>query len=282
MNRVKRRISGGVLGLGLATGLLLLLPLGHGARADHTGRLTLQSVQDHVDDLETALDGLVPVTCGDGLLDPGEACDGSTALICEDLGFFGGALACSASCDLDTSGCDFNRFMDRGLTVFDALTGLEWEKKTNDGTIHDVDNVYTWTVGGIPGAPPDGTAFTVFLPGLDGFAGSQTCAAPPTCESADGLTVTCSSPPPTNCWRLPEIDELETIVDLSVPGCPSELVPCIDPIFGPTNFSFYWSATTVTNNAFFAWSIFAFDGTVDGFRSKTSARRTRAVRGPLP
>ena len=37
------------------------------------------------------------------------------------------------------------RFEDRGfgLTVFDHQTGLEWEKKTDDGGIHDKDNGYT-------------------------------------------------------------------------------------------------------------------------------------------
>ena len=40
------------------------------------------------------------------------------------------------------------RFEDRGLTVFDHQTGLEWEKKTDDGGIHDKDNTYTWSLEG--------------------------------------------------------------------------------------------------------------------------------------
>ena len=44
------------------------------------------------------------------------------------------------------------RFEDRGLTVFDHATGLEWEKKTADADpthagIHDKDNTYTWSTG---------------------------------------------------------------------------------------------------------------------------------------
>ncbi len=44
-------------------------------------------------------------------------------------------------------------------------TGLMWEKKTDDGTIHDKDNVYTWSTG----SPynPDGTTFFTFLATLN-------------------------------------------------------------------------------------------------------------------
>lgn len=56
--------------------------------------------------LSTAgIDG--PVVCGDGFLDPSEACDGDDlgGMRCEDLGHPGGTLACSAQCTLDESGC---------------------------------------------------------------------------------------------------------------------------------------------------------------------------------
>ncbi len=54
-----------------------------------------------------------------------------------------------------------NRFTDNGDgTVTDALTGLAWEKKTNDGSVHDQGNRYTWGNG-------DGTALTIFLTGLN-------------------------------------------------------------------------------------------------------------------
>jgi len=48
-----------------------------------------------------------PDECGDAVIGSSEQCEagdfaGST---CESLGFDGGALACSSSCDLDTSGC---------------------------------------------------------------------------------------------------------------------------------------------------------------------------------
>jgi hypothetical protein len=45
--------------------------------------------------------------CGNGLLESGEECDGADlgGATCESLGFSGGSLACSASCEQDTSGC---------------------------------------------------------------------------------------------------------------------------------------------------------------------------------
>jgi len=45
--------------------------------------------------------------CGDGFVDPAEACDGSelAGATCGDFGFYQGALSCRADCTLDTSGC---------------------------------------------------------------------------------------------------------------------------------------------------------------------------------
>ena len=44
--------------------------------------------------------------CGDGELDPGEQCDGIEFLTtCEQLGFWGGHLACQLDCTIDDSGC---------------------------------------------------------------------------------------------------------------------------------------------------------------------------------
>ena len=48
-----------------------------------------------------------PPFCGDNKAKGGEACDGSDLRgnSCTSLGFDGGALACTGSCELDTSGC---------------------------------------------------------------------------------------------------------------------------------------------------------------------------------
>lgn len=166
------------------------------------------------------------------------------------------------------------RFVDLGLTVFDCDTNLEWEKKTDDGSIHDKDNTYTWSTG--DPWNPDGTAFTVFLATLN----TEPCFA-------------------GHCdWRLPEMgpphphffggtklngdpadtQELETILDCN-------FSPCIDPIFGataayPPTFFEHWSSITAAGGFSAAWMIVFTDGSVLP-ATKVSAIHTRAVRsGP--
>jgi len=48
-----------------------------------------------------------PETCGNGVWDNGEACDGGDlhGASCVGLGFAGGQLACSGDCQFDTSPC---------------------------------------------------------------------------------------------------------------------------------------------------------------------------------
>jgi hypothetical protein len=45
--------------------------------------------------------------CGNGVLEPGELCDGDElgGQTCEDLGFVGGELSCSDQCTIDATGC---------------------------------------------------------------------------------------------------------------------------------------------------------------------------------
>ncbi|MCY1010889.1 hypothetical protein OV079_36055 [Nannocystis pusilla] len=48
-----------------------------------------------------------PTACGDGILDPGELCDGDQigGESCESQGFDGGELGCLDSCEFDTQNC---------------------------------------------------------------------------------------------------------------------------------------------------------------------------------
>ena len=151
--------------------------------------------------------------------------------------------------------CSGNRFVVGGGTVFDKLTGLEWEQKTDDGNIHDKDDRYTWSAGS---SAADGTVFTVFLATLNAgcFAGQ--------CD-----------------WRLPTRAELQTIL-LEPHSCTTS--PCIDePVFGPTvgdATGFYWSSTTNPTGTGFAWGVHFANGAVGASVKSTDFNgHVRAVRG---
>lgn len=148
------------------------------------------------------------------------------------------------------------RFVDNGDgTVTDNETGLQWEKKDNacPGT-HCVDDTYTWSSWRTPPYGPDGTAFTLFLPTLNaggGFAGHTD-------------------------WRLPTLGELQTI---KLAPYPCGTSPCIDPVFGPTAASDYWSSTTyfiATSGS--AWLVDFGNGNV-GYGFENFDGSVRAVRG---
>ena len=150
-------------------------------------------------------------------------------------------------------------------TVTDYDTGLQWEQKTDDGSVHDRANEYDWspTLG-----RPDGTAFTTFL----GTLNNET--------SGDGATTSgCFA---GHCdWRLPSIVELRTIVDSTAPGCGSGSA-CIDQtVFGPTIAFFYWSATTEADLPVFAWGVaFGADGSAT-VAIKEAPLFARAIRSSL-
>jgi hypothetical protein len=114
-------------------------------------------------------------------------------------------------------------------TITDQNTGLVWEKLSMDGSVHDVGNVYSWS-----------GAFVSHVEILNSahFAGH-------------------------NDWRLPNIRELESIVDYgsqqSVPISPIFSTPC-DPGCTVLTCScvvgaFYWSSTSFQSPPAFAWGL---------------------------
>jgi len=138
-------------------------------------------------------------------------------------------------------------------TITDNQTGLMWEKKSRDGTIHDQGNLYNWT-----------DAFGVFIDGLNtaSFAGYSD-------------------------WRLPNRFELESLIDLGAQN------PSVDTTFNNncvasctvttcscTASSPYWSSSTFSSTPSFAWYVF-FNLGFDGFDAKSNANLVRAVRGGL-
>lgn len=146
-------------------------------------------------------------------------------------------------------------------TATDLNNGLQWELKTDDASVHDKDNLYTWnTVFG--GTTPNGTAFTEFLGTLNRNV------------SANSYTTTgCFA---GKCdWRLPTLGELISMLDERPSNC--TMSPCTS-IPGFTVSSFYWSSSTISDNPIYAWGVH-FDLVLEGNDFKSDGNYVRAVRG---
>jgi hypothetical protein len=156
--------------------------------------------------------------------------------------------------------CDSARFVDNGDgTVIDRLTGLHWEQTTDDASVHDKDNEYTWSdTGDADLSDAGGTIFTSFLPVLNGGGclGGQ-------CD-----------------WRMPTVHELQTILSEPYPCTAS---PCVDQGAFRPSAAGYWSATTsfeYQDGAGVWWVLFTNGQTLTGIGNE-SLFFARAVRGTL-
>ena len=143
--------------------------------------------------------------------------------------------------------------------IKDQRTGLFWEKKPDDGSIHDRDNTYTWSTGN---NSFNGTAATVFLATLN--------TAPCFAGYCD--------------WRLPTLNELETIRDLGnvFPAVPAVFntsctAGCTVTTCSCTRSSYYWSSSTYQGSPSYAWGVYFGDGYVT-YGGKSIDGFVRAVR----
>lgn len=153
--------------------------------------------------------------------------------------------------------CELSRLVDNGTTVTDNLTGLQWEKKLDDGSVHDKDNSYTWTwAGDLDETNADGTAFDDFLWSVAGGCFEGHCD-----------------------WRLPTRAELMTILSESYPCSTS---PCLAATFGLAQSSFHATASQVTSDFTNTgiWVVNFADGGQTQL-AKTAGLPARAVRGGL-
>jgi hypothetical protein len=151
------------------------------------------------------------------------------------------------------------RFTDLGPVVLDKQTNLVWEKKRTEvgsgrksDDLHDVDNIYDWCEATGNNEGPrclENDTSWIGEVNAEAFAGF------------------------TN-WRVPTREELLSIVDTSVATCGRDM-PCIDPIFGPTQASEYWSSTEVSPNV--SWVVIFSSGNLK-FGTKIDRVLVRAVR----
>jgi hypothetical protein len=154
----------------------------------------------------------------------------------QDAQYEGPARSYTKLADGDVALPDTATQDDGWIMTRDNVTGLIWEMKTDDGSIHDKDNTYTWcdtnpaTNGGDPGTCGNGTDTEDFIAAVNNadFGGH-------------------------NDWRLPAIKEQSSssLVNSSIlyPG------PTIDATYCPgTVSSYYWSSTAGGVGAG-AWSV---------------------------
>jgi len=169
------------------------------------------------------------------------------------------------------------RFVDNGDgTICDRETGLMWEMKNDSDDAEnftnpsDLDNRYIWSNTGVSA---NGTLFREFLARMNGELAGPFSFGTPASGQLGGYSD----------WRVPTLQELQSIVDCSFD-------PCINPLFGPTvpagqggNNNAYWTSTSLFNASVNAQSLawfFRFNDGARGADIKTGStgRKVRAVR----
>jgi cysteine-rich repeat protein len=208
-----------------------------------------------------------PEQCDDGNLDDLDGCSATCTLEPAHQVVATGQTSCwnSAGSPISCTGTEHDgevqagrpalAYVDNGDgTITDVNTGLMWEKLSDDGSIHDKDNGYTWA-----------NAFAVKIATLNaggGFAGYTD-------------------------WRVPNIKELISIVNYQNTN------PSVSPAFDTgcvasctvttcscTVSDSYWSSSTLADFPFLAWFVDFYHGSMLSV-AKPSGWLVRAVRGGL-
>ena len=233
----------------------------------------LSTSQGALNSCTTDLGMCQAATCGNGIAEFGEVCDGANlqGASCSAQGFLYGTPACSVSCTLDTSGCTNARFVNHSPgIILDNETGLMWEKKTTGAStafdvqgvgncLHCVEDAYNWN-----------TAMSDWISVVNGLVDYSNVQV-----GLGGYTD----------WRLPTSEELQTLL---LEPFPCSVEPCVDPIIhnGVDSFtaatleSGYWSSTSYATIPGVAGNVFFSDGNV-GIDGKPANFHVRAVRGGL-
>ncbi len=163
---------------------------------------------------------------------------------------------------LDADGNPLNDSASSWAMVRDNVTGLVWEVKTEDGTVHDRGNKYSWynenpeTNGGNAGTPGNGTDTQDFITALNA-------------ENFGGYSD----------WRLPTLHELASLTDKGRND------PAVNTDYFPRTQSYwYWSSTTYafSLNGEEAICVYFSAGYDNNIEKSNSGIFLRAVRSDMP
>jgi hypothetical protein len=154
---------------------------------------------------------------------------------------------------LDSSGNVLQDSAASWVMIRDNISGLIWENKTADGTVHDKNKTFTWydpsaIYTGTQGNETD-TAYFILSLINSRFGGFSD-------------------------WRIPSREELKSILDYSKAN------PAINiGFFQNTMTTPYWSSTNDAYCQYGAWGIFFDDGR-DAYGNTAESASVRAVHGP--
>lgn len=156
---------------------------------------------------------------------------------------------------LDITGAALPNSAAHWSCVKDNVTGVVWESKTDDGSLHDKDDSFVWYendprvgYGGLPGyekasdydsSRSDQTCY--------GFNFGQTTTYCNTKAFVNRMNASgfCGA----NNWRLPTRDELDSIVSY-------DLTPSIDSTYFPyTAPTYYWSSVPYAYKNLHVWAV---------------------------